>query len=160
MAITPIKIIMLLIILAPPRLLAEESIEGFFAMSPAELAMIPVTITNSTPKPIRQTPASSVFSTEQITSRAHSGLTKILDTVQDIPSNLQTQGNDASYSVSSISDGSNAQAEIISRPNPELYGSQLRGKGWQFRYQECLEPTWQTLGEAYCYQPASPTYLR
>ncbi|MGZ8190372.1 MAG: TonB-dependent receptor plug domain-containing protein [Methylococcaceae bacterium] len=93
---------------------AENEVDDFFAMSPAELAEIPVTIATGTPKPIAQSAAvTSVITAEQIKSMGATELHEVLETVPGVHASLQENNYDYNYSIRGIRNGANSQVLML-----------------------------------------------
>ncbi len=93
---------------------ANETVEDFFALSPAELAAIPVTIATGSPKPVFQSAAvTSVITAEQIKAMGAVELHEVLRTVPGLHVGLQTGSYDYKYSIRGISNDTNAQVLIL-----------------------------------------------
>ncbi|MDD5275860.1 MAG: TonB-dependent receptor [Methylovulum sp.] len=93
---------------------AETDVDDFFAMSPAELAAMPVTIATGTPKPIFQSAAvTSVITAEQIKGMGATELHEVLETVPGIHVGLQGSSYDYKYSVRGISNNTNSQVLML-----------------------------------------------
>lgn len=93
---------------------ANEEMEDFFSMSPAELAAIPVTIATGTPKPnFRSAGSTSVITEEQIKTMGATELHEILETVPGVHASLQPITYDYNYSVRGIANKTNAQMLIL-----------------------------------------------
>ena len=94
--------------------IAENKVEDYFAMSPAELAETPVTIATGTPKPVFQAAAvTSVVTAEQIKSMGATELHEVLETVPGVHATLQPNTYDYSYSIRGIRNAQNAQVLIL-----------------------------------------------
>ena len=93
---------------------AENKVEDYFAMSPAELAATPVTIATGTPKPVFQSAAViSVVTAEQIKSMGATELHEVLETVPGVHATLQPVTYDYSYSIRGIRNAQNSQVLIL-----------------------------------------------
>lgn len=95
--------------------IAENKVDDFFAMSPAELAAIPVvTIATGTPKPIFQSAAvTSVITAEQIKSMGATELHEVLETVPGVHASLQENSYDYNYSMRGIRNTQNSQVLML-----------------------------------------------
>ena len=94
--------------------IAQNKVEDYFAMSPAELAETPVTIATGTPKPVFQAAAvTSVVTAEQIKSMGATELHEVLETVPGVHATLQPNTTDYSYSIRGIRNAQNAQVLIL-----------------------------------------------
>lgn len=89
----------------------ETQVDDFFAMSPAELASMSVTIATGTPKPVFQSAAvTSVITSEQIKEMGATQLHEVLETVPGIHASIHSDGSfDYNYSVRGIRNQTNAQ---------------------------------------------------
>ncbi len=93
---------------------AEESVENFFAMTPAQLAATPVTIATGTPTPVFQSAAStSVVTAEQIKSMGATELHEVLETIPGVHASLQPGTFDYNYSIRGIVNSTNSQVLIM-----------------------------------------------
>ncbi|MDD5123136.1 MAG: TonB-dependent receptor [Methylovulum sp.] len=93
---------------------AEVEMEDYFAMSPAELANIPVTIATGTPKPVFQSAAiTSVITADQIKSMGATELHEVLETVPGVHASIKEGDYDYSYSMRGISNNANSQVLIL-----------------------------------------------
>ena len=93
---------------------AEKKVEDFFAMSPAELAAIPVSIATGTAKPMFQSAAvTSVITAEQIKAMGATELHEVLETVPGVHGSLQRSTYDYNYSVRGIQNATNSQLLIL-----------------------------------------------
>jgi len=98
----------------PIKVLADSEVEEYFAMSPAELANIPVTIATGTPKPVFQSAAiTSVVTADQIKSMGATELHEVLETVPGVHASLKEGDYDYSYSMRGISNNANSQVLIL-----------------------------------------------
>lgn len=94
--------------------IAENKVDDYFAMSPAELAETPVTIATGTPKPVFQNAAvTSVVTAEQIKSMGATQLHEVLETVPGVHATLQPNSGDYSYSIRGIRNAQNSQVLIL-----------------------------------------------
>ncbi len=95
-------------------LAVDRKIDDYFAMSPAELAEIPVTIATGTSKPIFQSVAvTSVVTADQIKSMGATELHEVLETIPGVHASLQPNSFDYSYSMRGISNASNSEVLIL-----------------------------------------------
>src|SRR5664280_1290785 len=93
---------------------AQNKVDDYFAMSPAELAATPVTIATGTPKPVFQSAAvTSVITAEQIKSMGATELHEVLETVPGVHATLQPVTYDYSYSIRGIRNAQNSQVLIL-----------------------------------------------
>ncbi|MGZ5075245.1 MAG: TonB-dependent receptor plug domain-containing protein [Methylobacter sp.] len=93
---------------------AENEMDDFFAMSPAQLAETSVTIATGTPKPVSQSAAvTSVITAEQIKSMGATELHEVLETVPGMHGSLQRSTYDYNYSVRGIQNATNSQLLIL-----------------------------------------------
>lgn len=93
---------------------AEENMEDFFSMSPAELAETSVSIASGTPRPnFRSAGSTSVITAEQIKTMGATELHEVLETVPGIHASLQPITNDYNYSVRGIGNKTNSQILIL-----------------------------------------------
>ena len=94
--------------------IAEDKVENFFAMSPAELAATTVTIATGTPKPVFQSAAvTSVVTAEQIKSMGATELHEVLETVPGVHASLLPNTYDYSYSMRGIRNAQNSEVLIL-----------------------------------------------
>ena len=93
---------------------ADRKIDDYFAMSPAQLAEIPVTIASGTPRPIFQSAAvTSVVTADQIKSMGATELHEVLETIPGVHTSLQPNSFDYSYSIRGISNAANSEVLIL-----------------------------------------------
>lgn len=93
---------------------AEAKVDDFFAMSPAELAAIPITIATGTPKPVFQSAAvTSVITADQIKAMGATELHEVLETVPGVHASLQENSYDYNYSVRGIRNTANSQILML-----------------------------------------------
>lgn len=93
---------------------AETKVDDFFAMSPAELAAIPVTIATGTPKPMFQSAAvTSVITAEQIKAMGATELHEILETVPGVHASFQDSSYDYNYSMRGIRNNTNSEVLML-----------------------------------------------
>lgn len=112
--------------------LAENEVDNFFAMSPAELASTPVTIATGTPKPIFQSAAvTSVITAEQIKAMGATELHEILETVPGMHVSVKTGvTNDYRYTLRGIDNGRNSEILVMlngTRITTPVVGSTMTG---------------------------------
>ena len=94
--------------------IAQNKVEDYFAMSPAELAETPVTIATGTPKPVFQAAAvTSVVTAEQIKSMGATQLHEVLETVPGVHATLVPNTTDYSYSIRGIRNAQNSQVLML-----------------------------------------------
>ena len=94
--------------------MAENKIDGFFAMSPAELASTSVTIATGTPKSVSHSAAvTSVITAEQIKSMGATELHEVLETVPGLHASLQASTGDYHYSLRGIRNATNSQILML-----------------------------------------------
>jgi iron complex outermembrane receptor protein len=94
--------------------IAEDKVEDFFAMSPAELAATTVTIATGTPKTVFQSAAvTSVVTADQIKSMGATQLHEVLETVPGVHATLQPNTYDYSYSIRGIRNAQNSEVLIL-----------------------------------------------
>lgn len=99
---------------SPNSVLAKAEIDDYFAMSPAELASIPVTIATGTPKPVFQSAATTtVITADQIKSMGATELHEVLETVPGVHASLQANTYDYSYSIRGIQNNANSEVLIM-----------------------------------------------
>lgn len=110
---------------------AQDKVEDYFAMSPAELAATSVTIATGTPKPVFQSAGvTSVITAEQIKSMGATELHEVLETVPGVHATLQPNSYDYSYSIRGIRNAQNSQVLIMlngTRITTPLYGTLMTG---------------------------------
>ncbi len=93
---------------------AQNKVEDYFAMSPAELAETPVTIATGTSKPVFQSAAvTSVITAEQIKSMGAPQLHEVLEAVPGVHATLVPNTSDYSYSIRGIRNAQNSQVLIL-----------------------------------------------
>lgn len=94
---------------------AENQVDDFFAMSPAELAATPVTIATGTPKPVFQSAGvTSVITAEQIKSMGATELHEVLETVPGVHVSLKSGVTyDYHYTVRGIRNATNSQTLVL-----------------------------------------------
>ncbi len=89
---------------------ADEEMDDFFSMTPAELAAMPVTIDTGTSKPnFRSAGSTSVITEEQIKTMGATELHENLETIPRIHASLQPMSNDLSYNIRGIANVNNSQ---------------------------------------------------
>ena len=94
--------------------MAENKIDDFFAMSPAELASTSVTIATGTPKSVSHSAAvTSVITAEQIKSMGATELHEVLETVPGLHASLQASTGDYHYSLRGIRNATNSQILML-----------------------------------------------
>jgi len=94
--------------------IAQNEVDDYFAMSPAELAATPVTIATGTPKPIFQSASvTSVITAEQIKSMGATELHEVLETVPGVHASLQENIYDYNYSMRGIRNTQNSQVLML-----------------------------------------------
>jgi len=92
----------------------ESDVDDFFALSPAELAAMPVTIATGTPKPVFQSAGvTSVITYDQIKAMGATELHEVLETVPGIHVGLQGSSFDYKYSVRGIGNNTNSQVLML-----------------------------------------------
>jgi len=93
---------------------ADSKVDDYFAMSPAELAEIPVTIATGTPKPVFQSAAvTSVVTADQIKAMGATLLHEVLETVPGVHASLQPNSYDYNYSIRGIANSTNSEVLIL-----------------------------------------------
>ncbi|MDD5271348.1 MAG: TonB-dependent receptor [Methylovulum sp.] len=98
----------------PSKSLAKTEVDDYFALSPAELAKIPVTIATGTPKPAFQSAAiTSVITADQIKAMGATELHEVLETVPGVHASLQPGSYEYNYSMRGISNGNNSEVLIM-----------------------------------------------
>lgn len=98
----------------------------YFSMSPAELAMTPVTIATGTPKPVFQSAAvTSIVTAEQIKSMGATELHEVLETIPGVHASLQSSTYDYSYSLRGIRNATNS--ELLMMVNGTRINTPFRG---------------------------------
>ena len=84
-------------------LFADQTMDDFFFMSPAESANISVSIATGTAKPTYQSAAvTTVITAEQIKSMGATELHQMLETVPGLHVSIQAVTNDPAYSMRGI----------------------------------------------------------
>lgn len=100
--------------LSPSLVRAENKVDDFFAMSPAELAAMPVTIATGTPKPMFQSAGvTSVITAEQIKAMGATELHEIMETVPGVHASLQGSTFDYNYTMRGIRNANNSQVLML-----------------------------------------------
>jgi outer membrane receptor protein involved in Fe transport len=93
---------------------AEEDMEDYFSMSPAELAEIPVAIATGTPKPVFRSAGSiSVVTEDQIKSMGATELYEVVETIPGIHVSLDPITQLPVYSVRGIANQRNSQMLML-----------------------------------------------
>ncbi|WP_031434687.1 TonB-dependent receptor plug domain-containing protein [Methylomarinum vadi] len=110
---------------------SQEALDDFFALSPAELANIPVTIATGTAKPVfRSAAVTSVITVEQITEMGATDLHEVLDTVPGLHVSKQPVTNDYVYTMRGIANTTNTEVLVMmngSRYSLPYKGSHMQG---------------------------------
>jgi len=110
---------------------AQDSVEDYFSMSPAELAEIPISIATGTLKPNYLSAAvTSVITADQIKAMGATELHEILETVPGVHATLQEITNDYHYSIRGINNATNSQTLMLlngTRVNTPLRGTFASG---------------------------------
>ncbi len=97
-----------------PAQASTETMDDYFAMSPAELAATPVTIATGTPMLVSQSAAvTSVITAEQIKSMGATELHEVLETVPGVHASLQGLTGDYHYSMRGIQNATNSEVLIL-----------------------------------------------
>ena len=92
----------------------DEEMEDFFAMSPAQLADLSVTIASGTSKRIDQAAGvASVITAEQIKAMGATQLHEVLETVPGLHVSLQAVTYDYIYTMRGIGNGTNSQILVL-----------------------------------------------
>lgn len=92
----------------------DGDMEKFFAMSPAELSEISVTIASGTPKPIFRSAGSiSVITEEQIKLMGATELTQVMETIPGIHVSLEPLSQDPVFTVRGITNQNNSQILML-----------------------------------------------
>ena len=93
---------------------AANKVDDYFAMSPEQLAAIPVTIATGTPRPVFQSAAvTSVVTYDQIKSMGATELHEVLETIPGVHASLQPNSYDYSYSIRGIANATNSEVLIL-----------------------------------------------
>ena len=93
---------------------ADSKVDDYFAMSPAELAEMPVAIATGTPRPVFQSAAvTSVVTADQIKSMGATQLHEVLETVPGVHASLLPNSYDYSYSIRGIANSANSEVLIL-----------------------------------------------
>lgn len=101
-------------LLKTPTASADNNVENYFAMSPAELALIPVSIASGTPKSITESASvTSVITAEQIKSMGATELHEVLETIPGMHAGIQVLSGDYQYSVRGIQNATNSELLIL-----------------------------------------------
>ncbi len=96
------------------ELLADEDIDDFFSMSPAELANMPVSIATGTRKPAYLSASvTTVITARQIDTMGATELSQVLETVPGLHVAIQAVTNDPVYSMRGMKNGVNAQVLVL-----------------------------------------------
>ncbi len=94
--------------------LADDDMDDYFSMSPAELAAVPVSIATGTPRAhSRSAGSTSVITADQIKTMGATELHEVLETVPGIHASLQPLTNDYQYSVRGIANKHNCEMLIM-----------------------------------------------
>ncbi len=105
---------------------AQEQIEDFFAMSPAELAEISVTIASGTARPaFRSAAVTTVITAEQITTMGATDLHEVLQTVPGLHASIQGVTNDYTYTMRGVAN--NTGNEVLFMLNGSRYSTPYKG---------------------------------
>ena len=100
--------------LCSSKAIAEDKIDDFFAMSPAELAATPIAIASGTPKTVAQSAAvTSVITAEQIKAMGATELHEVLETVPGLHVSIQENVYDYVYTMRGMSNGLNSEVLIL-----------------------------------------------
>ncbi len=95
-------------------LASDSGMDDYFAMSPAQLAELPVSIATGTPRPVFQSAAvTSVVTADQIKSMGATELHEVLETIPGVHATLQPNSFDYSYSIRGISNAANSEVLIL-----------------------------------------------
>ena len=95
-------------------LYAQENLDDLLALSPAELADIPVSIASGTLKSLSHSAAvTSVITAEQITAMGATDLHEILETVPGVHVTIQPVTNDYTYTMRGIRNDTNAEVLLM-----------------------------------------------
>jgi outer membrane cobalamin receptor len=125
------KYLAIIFVFSPLTGHADDDMDEFFSMSPAELAAVPITIATGTSRPsFRSAGSTSVVTAEQIKIMGATELHEILETVPGIHASLQSLTNDYQYSVRGIANKANAEMLILlngTRITSPFQGSTLTG---------------------------------
>ncbi len=101
---------MVLVLSAAISHAADDEMEEFFSMTPAELAETSVSIATGTPRPSYQSAGStSVITAEQIRAMGATELHEVLETVPGIHASLQPMSNDIHYNIRGLANQNNSQ---------------------------------------------------
>lgn len=93
---------------------ANEDVEDFFSLTPAELAAIPVTIATGTPKPVFQSAGvTSIITAEQIKAMGATEIHEVLETVPGLHAGLQNSSYDYKYIFRGIGNNTNSQVLFL-----------------------------------------------
>lgn len=98
----------------------------YFALSPAELAAMPVSIATGTPKTVFQSAAvTSIVTAEQIKSMGATELHEVMETIPGVHASLQSSTYDYSYSLRGIRNATNS--ELLMMVNGTRINTPFRG---------------------------------
>lgn len=93
---------------------AEEPVMDFFAMSPAELASVPVSIASGTPTTVTQSASvTSVITAEQIKAMGATELHEVMETIPGMHTGVQGITGDYSYNVRGMQNATNSELLIL-----------------------------------------------
>lgn len=93
---------------------AQQSMDDFMELSPAELADISVSIASGTAKALSQSAAvTSVITAEQIAAMGATELHEVLETIPGIHATIQPVTNDYSYSMRGIRNDTNSEVLLL-----------------------------------------------
>ncbi|MBT9096240.1 TonB-dependent receptor [Methylovulum psychrotolerans] len=113
-AITSASFLLFAFCTSPNKVCAKAEVDDYFALSPAELANIPVSIATGTPKPIFQSAAiTSVITADQIKAMGATELHEVMETVPGVHATLKPGDYDYSYSIRGISNSNNSEVLIL-----------------------------------------------
>jgi outer membrane cobalamin receptor len=97
-----------------PPCAAEDDMEAFFAMTPAELSEVSVTIGSGTPKPIFRSAGSiSVITEDQIKAMGATELSEVIETLPGVHVNLDAVTQNPVYTVRGLANESNSQVLML-----------------------------------------------
>ena len=112
--IFPINRLLLAMCIAGNAYGGNHDVEEFFAMSPAELASIPVSIATGTPKPMFQSAGvTSVITADQIKDMGATEIHEVLESVPGVHVGFQESTYDYKYTMRGISNNTNSQVLML-----------------------------------------------
>jgi len=105
---------------------AQQESDDLFALSPAELAEIPITIATGTARPaFRSAAVTTVITAKQITTMGATNLHEVLETVPGLHATLQAVNGDYTYTLRGIAN--KAGSEVLLMMNGTRYTVPFKG---------------------------------